>query len=71
MPEVADLCDRILVLKDGKIIADNTPEYLAATVSIANVQLMVGDGLKRTLAYAEQKKLHYKLEGRHIGIEVD
>ena len=56
MPEVAGLCDRILVLKDGKIIADNTPEYLAATVSMANVQLMIEDGLKRTIAYSQENK---------------
>jgi len=71
MPEVAELCDRILVLKNGKIIADNTPEYLASTVSLAHVQLMIGDGLKRTIAYAQEAGLVYKVEKRHIEIKVD
>lgn len=71
MPEVAELCDRILVLKDGKIVADNTPEYLASTVSMAHVQLMIGDGLKRTIAYAQESGLEYKVEKRHIEIKID
>ncbi|HBS47961.1 TPA: ABC transporter ATP-binding protein [Candidatus Dependentiae bacterium] len=71
MTEVAELCDRILVLRNGEIIANNTPEILAATISIARVQLMVGDGLKRTENYALEQNLKYKIEGRHIEIEID
>ena len=71
MPEVAELCDRILVLKNGTIIADNTPEYLASTVAMAHVQLMIGDGMKRTIAYAQEARLEYKVEKRHIEIKVD
>ncbi len=37
MAEVTELCDRVLVLKRGAIIADNTPELLAQ--SIAKVQI--------------------------------
>ena len=33
MDEVAELCDRVLVLKNGTIIADNTPELLARSTS--------------------------------------
>lgn len=71
MPEVTELCDRILVLKNGKIVADNTPEYLASTVSMTNVQLMVGDGLKRTVAYAQAAGLEYKVADRYIEIKID
>lgn len=71
MAEVADLCDRVIIIQNGSIIANNTPEQLAGTVSIARVQLMVGDGLKRTVAYAEEKKFAYRIEGRHIEIDID
>ena len=33
MDEVTELCDRALVLKNGTIIADNTPELLARSTS--------------------------------------
>lgn len=71
MPEVAELCDRILVLKEGKIIADNTPEYLASSVSISHVQLIIGDGMKRTIAYALEHGLEHKVTDRYIEIKID
>jgi ABC-2 type transport system ATP-binding protein len=71
MGEVADLCERILVLKSGKIIADDTPDALANSVSTCQVNLIVGDGLKRTISYAAEQKLKYSVEERWISIEVD
>jgi len=71
MSEVTEVCDRVLVLQAGKIIADNTPDALAASVSTAHVYLDVGDGLKRTVAYVQSQKLSYQLEERWITIEID
>jgi ABC-2 type transport system ATP-binding protein len=70
MDEVAEVCDRILVLKNGRIIADNTPEALASSVSMARVGLMVGDGLKRTIAYAAQAGLRCDVQDRSITVYV-
>ena len=39
MDEVTQICDRVLVLKKGEIIANNTPENLALSVSRARVVL--------------------------------
>jgi ABC-type Na+ transport system ATPase subunit NatA len=47
MAEVAEVCDRILFLKQGKIVADDIPENLAKSVSISRIQLQVGDGMKK------------------------
>lgn len=71
MSEVAELCERILVLKSGKIIADNTPDALAGSVSTCKVNLIVGDGLKRTIAYTQEHNLKYTVEERWISIKVD
>jgi len=71
MPEVAELCSRIIVLKTGKIIADNSPEKLASSVSTAKIQLIIGDGMKRTINYARENNLRFKLEDRHIEIAID
>lgn len=71
MAEVTQICDRVLFLKNGTIIANNTPEELARSVSVTRVYLMVGDGLKRTIAYAQKHTLPYEVEGRDIGIDVD
>lgn len=70
MAEVSDMCDRILVLQNGSIIADDTPESLTTTISVSRIQLMVGDGLKRTIAYAQENNIEFKVEGRHIELKI-
>jgi ABC-2 type transport system ATP-binding protein len=71
MAEVEQICDRVLVLKDGNIIANDTPDTLAASVSTAKVQLYVGDGLKRIIAFAEEQKFTYVLKDRWIELEIN
>jgi len=71
MDEVAYVCNRVLVLQKGKIIASDKPENLAASVSMTKVQLVVGSGLRKTIAFVEQMNLKYKIVERCIEIEVD
>lgn len=71
MTEVTQVCDRVLVLRKGEIIADSSPEKLARTVRKAYVSLLVGDGLKRTEAFAKENTIEYMLEGRMIRLSVD
>lgn len=33
LPEVEAICERVLVIKDGRIVADDAPEHLSASVS--------------------------------------
>jgi ABC-2 type transport system ATP-binding protein len=61
MTEVAEVCDRILFLQKGKIIADDDPEKLARSVSTCKVQLLVGDGMKRTVKVAEHLKMPFEI----------
>lgn len=71
MDEVTDLCDRVMFLRGGKIVANDTPERLAASISTTKVKLLVGDGMKRTIQYVESVKLAYALDKRSIEITVD
>lgn len=71
MDEVTTVCDRVLVLKNGTFIANNTPDALAASVSTTRVHLVVGDGLKRTVSYALAHNLIHSIQDRAIAIEVD
>ena len=71
MEEVAELCDRTIFLKNGKIIADDLPENLAKSVSSYQLRLTIIDGMKRTIALAEQKKFQYTLEHRVIELFLD
>ncbi len=71
MDEVAELCDRVLFMQKGKIIADDLPEKLAYSVSSCSIQLLVGDGMKRTIAVVEKLKFPYKVEHRMIEVQLD
>ncbi|MBI5127017.1 ABC transporter ATP-binding protein [Candidatus Roizmanbacteria bacterium] len=70
MAEVEEVCDRVVFINHGKIIADDTPEKLAKTIEICHVVLNVPDGLKRTIEVCENKKVDYKLKGRGIVIDL-
>ncbi len=71
MDEVAELCDRVLFMQKGKIIADDLPEKLAYSVSSCSIQLLVGDGMKRTIAVVEKLKFTYKVEHLMIEVQLD
>lgn len=73
MAEVADLCDRILVLKGGRIIADNTPELLAASVRVVRLQLFIVNDADRlqAVAFFKEKSLMYTVEGHSIEVNVE
>jgi ABC-2 type transport system ATP-binding protein len=71
MQEVSEVCDRVLVLQQGRIIANDTPSNLSATVSSARIELIIVDGLKRTIAYAQAKNMKCVVQERHISIDVD
>lgn len=71
MYEVEQICDRAIVLKEGAIIAHDSPAHLAASISTTTIQLNVGDGLKRTAALAAEKHLSYTIKDRWIHITLD
>lgn len=66
MEEVAELCDRTIFLKNGKIIADDLPENLAKSVSTYRLRLTIVDGMKRTMDLADKQGLTYLVEHRSI-----
>lgn len=71
MDDVSEVCDRVLFLQNGKIIADDIPENLVRTVASSYVRLVVGDGMKRTIAIAERLKMSYHVDHRTIQFELD
>lgn len=71
MEEVMKICDRAIFLKEGHIIADDSPERLAKSVSSFRVSLVITDGLKRTIAIANEKGFKYNLDHRLMEILID
>lgn len=69
MAEVEEVCDRVIFIDQGRIIADDTPEGLAKTIDTSHVELLVKDGLKRTVEYCNEKGLRHEIKGRYIVID--
>jgi len=57
--------------KNGVIVADDTPESLAASVSRAHVQLVSIDHLPQLITFAKDNNIEYEAQGRHISIIID
>ncbi len=71
MEEVAELCDRVIVLKQGKIIADDLPRNLAKSVSVFSLHLTIVDGLRRTIQQAEAMGIPFQVDHRTITLSLD
>lgn len=71
MDEVTELCDRVLVLKNGTLIADNTPEFLAQSIAKVHVHLTISSDLEHALAHLRDAQSAYTTEDNRITIELD
>jgi len=71
MYEVTEVCDRVIVLQKGKIIASDTPENLASQISRSRLLLMVDDDLEKLVQYTEQKSLVCVVKGNYVEIEIE
>ncbi len=70
MREVEEVCDRVIFINKGKIVADDTPDNLAKSINISHVELFIKDGLKRTVEYCKNKQIKFKLELRYIVVDL-
>lgn len=70
MSEVEEVCDRVIFINNGKIVADDTPDQLAKTIEISHIDLLVREGKEKLKKYLEEKEFSYKTEGRYIVIDV-
>jgi len=57
-------------MREGKIIADDTPAELARSIEICHVELFIRDGLKRITEYCRAHELIHRLEGRYIIVDL-
>lgn len=70
MAEVEEVCDRVIFINKGKIIADDTPEHLAKTIQFCHVELMIKDGLKRIADFCKKEELYYEVTSRYINVTI-
>ena len=68
MAEVEELCDRVLILKDGIIIGNDTPERLAKKLEFCHLRLRVTKNLNALHTLAQTRKLEVTEDDGEITI---
>lgn len=71
MAEVEELCDRVIIIKDGKIIASDTPKNLAALVKISHVKFLISENIEKLIEYAKQKNLSHEVDNDFVTINLE
>ena len=71
MDEVAEVCDRVVVMKHGTIVAADTPARLAASISVTRIELIISEGLEACLMYVNSHNMIHAQEKNSIIIELD
>jgi ABC-2 type transport system ATP-binding protein len=66
MDEVTTLCDRVLIMKQGSIIADNTPQQLAGSASKVRVHLTVTEPVATLTAYVYAQHMTYTVKDQVV-----
>ncbi len=71
MTEVTEVCDRVIFLKEGKIVAQDTPEGLARKIKEVTVNLMVGDRVDQLQTMCDREGFTCVTEGKWVRIMVE
>lgn len=71
MQEVAEICDRALVLQKGQIIEEGVPETLARSVALTQVSMKILQNITQAIACVDQKKWHYQLYNGILKVDLD
>jgi ABC-2 type transport system ATP-binding protein len=71
MDEVSEVCDRVIFLSGGRIVAVGTPEELAASAASTRLGLHVVGGLEAVLELAAVRGLACRQDGREVELDVE
>lgn len=70
MAEVEELCDRVLFINHGKVIADDTPDNLARSIEVCHIELLVTKNLAALKKYCERTGKNYRPTGKRMVVDV-
>lgn len=70
MQEVSTLCDRLIFLQAGKIIANDKPSHLAKSISCIKLVLDFGQNLAQAIGLLESLNICYHLSNTTCHIEL-
>ncbi len=71
MAEVAEVCDRVIVVKNGSMIASGTPAMLASSIAITRLELIGCTNIGALVALMQEHNLIYSIEKNSVIIEIE
>ncbi len=69
MAEIQEVCDRVIFLDHGRIIAEDTPEGLAAKIKSCRVRLLFMVPKKEARKFLAEQQYNFWEDGREVVIE--
>lgn len=69
MKEVEEVCDRVIFINAGKIIADDTPLKLARKIDITQIELLPED-MKKISSYCAEKAITHEIDNKYITLSI-
>jgi ABC-2 type transport system ATP-binding protein len=70
MAEVEEMCDRVMVIKTGKIVASGTPTSLTQTISECSVELNL-DNAQKASDFFNAKKIDFEINKSRFKIKMN
>ena len=71
MAEVEEMCDRVIFIDQGKIVANDTPENLAKTIELSHVHLRFSDNIDSAIALIDGMNLKHQRDGKMVSIDIN
>ena len=70
MPEVEEVCDRVIFIDQGKIVADDTPTNLARSIKNTRLELLIDPDTEGAEKLAEERGFFFDAARKRITITI-
>ncbi len=70
MNEVETVCNRVIFINNGTIVANDTPQSLAKTIKISHIELRFDEGINQAIEFCEMQKLISRKDGKYLTVDI-
>ncbi len=71
MEEVAHVCDRAIVLKQGKVYANDLPKNLAKSASFHRLHLTISEGIHKMIEIAQRSQTFFEINEKVVTLSIE
>lgn len=71
MSEIEEMCDRVMIVNHGKVIAHDTPDNLAKRISQSTVELIISKDAKKAQAFFQKIEIPFEQHKHRFTFPVD